>query len=276
MDAVRLAAALLVLHVALVLPDRPDHAGFAALLRLPVELPLAALLMLLTPSVLRRWTGYGLATALALLGLLRMADMAAFTAFARPARLPADLPLAAAGWDFLSGSLGIPVALSVAAGAGLIFAVAVAALVWATGTLATAPLPRGSRRALGALSAAILLGAAILPAGPSGPLTAQASEVAAGHATRMLAQFRKSGAPAAPDPFAEIPGERLLARLHDTDVLIVFVESFGRTSNEDPHYAETTAAALTDFETAAANAGFAARSAWLTSSVFGGQSWLAH
>lgn len=274
----RLCGAVLVLHMALVLPDRADRIGLDALLRLPVELPLVALLLLLPPTRWRRPLALGLAAGLSLLSLLRLADMAAFAAFARPASLPADLPLAAAGWDLVSAALGVPAALGMVAIAVLGLAATTAALGWSASTLAQARLPRGGRRALGGLTLAAILGAAGWPAGVPDILTAQASRIASGHAARMFAQIGNDNRPdrAVPDAFAAVPDDRLLAALNGTDVLIVFVESYGRSTLEDPRYATGTADTLRAFEAAAAKAGFAARSAWLTSSVFGGQSWLAH
>jgi hypothetical protein len=67
-----------------------------------------------------------------------------------------------------------------------------------------------------------------------------------------------------------------LERLGDVDVLILFVESYGRSALENPLHAPSVGAALADFEGAARAAGFGARSAWLTAPIQGGQSWLAH
>jgi hypothetical protein len=75
------------------------------------------------------------------------------------------------------------------------------------------------------------------------------------------------------DPFRATPGDRLLTGLRGKDVLLVVVESYGRTALEGSGRID----ALLDRGTARLrSAGFAARSAFLTSPTFGGLSWLAH
>ena len=50
------------------------------------------------------------------------------------------------------------------------------------------------------------------------------------------------------DRFRDAPPERLLGRLHGADVLLVFVESYGRSALEQPRYAETLLPTLAAFE----------------------------
>jgi hypothetical protein len=57
---------------------------------------------------------------------------------------------------------------------------------------------------------------------------------------------------------------------------VVFIESYGRASLDNPAYATTHRPILSAAETAIAAAGLSARTAWLTSPIEGGQSWLAH
>ncbi|ODN70982.1 sulfatase-like hydrolase/transferase [Methylobrevis pamukkalensis] len=75
---------------------------------------------------------------------------------------------------------------------------------------------------------------------------------------------------------ASIPEASRLARLAGKDVLLVFVESYGRSAIEGDCCASRTAAALARFQDRIAASGFTARSGWLTSTTVGGQSWLAH
>ncbi len=96
---------------------------------------------------------------------------------------------------------------------------------------------------------------------------------AAGAARADLARFR---AEAAADPWAAAPPSAILPALAGTDVIVVFVESYGRSALENPRYAPTVTAALADGEAGLAAAGLAARSAWMTAPMVGGQSWLAH
>ena len=74
----------------------------------------------------------------------------------------------------------------------------------------------------------------------------------------------------------EHPGDRLLTALRGKDVVLTFVESYGRDAVEDPEFAPGVGAVLADGDRRLAAAGFAARSGFLTSSTAGGASWLAH
>jgi hypothetical protein len=78
------------------------------------------------------------------------------------------------------------------------------------------------------------------------------------------------------DPYGPVPGDRLLTALRGKDVLVVFVESYGRVALEDSHLAPTVTAAVDRATTGLSAAGFSGRSAYLTSPTFGGLSWLAH
>ena len=69
---------------------------------------------------------------------------------------------------------------------------------------------------------------------------------------------------------------RLLGGLQGKDVLLVFVEAYGRVALEGPAVAPAVTAVLDDATAGLRAAGISSRSAYLTSPVFGGGSWLAH
>lgn len=107
------------------------------------------------------------------------------------------------------------------------------------------------------------------------------------HASLMLVrQWRAAEASAAglmaiesaiaSDRFRHVPAASLLGRLNDADVLLMFVESYGRSALELPRYARTIAPALQTFEQHLGKRNLLAASGWLTSPTVGGQSWLAH
>jgi hypothetical protein len=81
---------------------------------------------------------------------------------------------------------------------------------------------------------------------------------------------------AANDKFRYTPGDELLNGLRGKDVLLVFVESYGRVAVEDPDIAPSVDRVLDDGTEALRAAGFESRSAFTTSATFGGLSWLAH
>src|SRR4029077_12089197 len=78
------------------------------------------------------------------------------------------------------------------------------------------------------------------------------------------------------DRYRNTPGDRLLTALRGKDVLLVFVESYGKLAVEGSSFSPGIDAVLDAGNRELADAGFAARSGWLTSSTFGGGSWLAH
>jgi hypothetical protein len=84
--------------------------------------------------------------------------------------------------------------------------------------------------------------------------------------TRLIAQ----------DRFRDTPGDRLLTGLRGKDVLLVFVESYGRVAVQDSSFAPRIDAVLDQGGAQLRAAGFTSRSAFLTSPTFGGLSWLAH
>ena len=74
------------------------------------------------------------------------------------------------------------------------------------------------------------------------------------------------------DPFRNTADDDLLTGLRGKDVLLVFVESYGRTALDLP----VVESALDAGERRLQKAGFSSRSGFLTSPTFGGLSWLAH
>jgi hypothetical protein len=80
----------------------------------------------------------------------------------------------------------------------------------------------------------------------------------------------------AQDRFHDTPGNRLLTGLRGKNVLLVFVESYGRTAVHGSSFAPGVDQVLDQGNAQLRSAGFSSRSAYLTSPTFGGLSWLAH
>ena len=78
------------------------------------------------------------------------------------------------------------------------------------------------------------------------------------------------------DRFRATPGNRLLTGLRGKDVLLVFVESYGRVAVQGSSFSPRIDAVLDQGTAQLRAAGFSSRSAFLTSPTFGGLSWLAH
>src|SRR5439155_27298976 len=75
---------------------------------------------------------------------------------------------------------------------------------------------------------------------------------------------------AAVDAFRDTPGTDLLTALRGKDVMVTFVESYGRVAIDDPEFAPQISALLDGGNRRMRAAGFASRSAFLTSPTFGG------
>ena len=78
------------------------------------------------------------------------------------------------------------------------------------------------------------------------------------------------------DRFRNTPGGQLLTGLRGKDVILAFVESYGKVAVQDSSFSPRVDAALDRGTKRLEAAGFSSRSAFLTSSTFGGASWLAH
>ncbi|MET3793148.1 sulfatase [Aquamicrobium terrae] len=269
-------AALALLYLALVAPNHPDAATWAALRHIPLELPLVMTLLLAVGAwPAARWPARAIVTLLIVIALLlKAADLALFGALARPFNLAYDLPLLHAAWMLLAGSSGpVPAALYLTA-AVLVLAL-LSFVIWhATGVL----LRHASERphTVSILTAAIAVATtAAWWAGAASPFS---TRLIAGHASaamRAMQDVAALEAEAAQDPvLASVPSP--LSGLAGTDIVLVFVESYGRSTLDSPLYAGTTNAALRDVERELGALGYAMRSAWLTSPTMGGQSWLAH
>ncbi|MDH2327935.1 sulfatase [Cereibacter sp. SYSU M97828] len=231
-----LAAALLIWAI-LVLPGPPVF---------PLELPVILILSRL--RVLRPLLWLVLVAVFA----IRVADAGMGAAFARPFDLVTDWPLLRSAWDLATASFG---AMRAGAAAGL------AVLMTGLGL----GLALRQRMALPLLALVLVL-----------PVDAPAVKLALTKTTevrRTLADLRDFEIAAQVDPFDGAP--ELLSAFRGRDAAILFVESYGRASFDNPRYATHTDI-LRGAEPRLRARGYALRSGWLTSPVIGGQSWLAH
>ena len=212
------------------------------------------------------------------LGLLKGADLAMSAAYSRALNPVTDAGLAIAAWQFAVGTVGIAAATAGLAAIGLALIALAVALFWGLGGLSR--LPVAGRMTLAGLCGLGLLGYAVGSLGV-GPRIVQAENLAyvADRARlvrttyRELADFERA---LADDPLAGAERRSLFSALDGRDVVVIFVESYGRSAIEDSRYAETIGARLTSIDAQLARAGHHAVSGWLRSPTVGGMSWLAH
>jgi phosphatidylglycerophosphate synthase len=275
--------AVLVVWVALVAPDQLNRLTPSAFVRLPLEGVVLIALALVLPASTRRLLACVVGPILGLLVIVKILDMGFFEAFDRPFDPVADGSYTGIGIETLRDSIGRTEANLAVVGAAAL-GVAVVVLT----TLAVLRLTRvaaGNRRwslhavtALGVVWALCwALGAQLVSYAPI------ASSSAAGlafHEVRAVRAGVQDHAVFADDirhdRFRDTPADQLLTGLRGKDVLLVFVESYGKVAIQDPSFSPRVVAALDKGTKRLQAAGFASRSAFLTSPTFGGLSWLAH
>ena len=277
--------AVVILDLLLIQPNHPAAVAWDALLLFPLELP-AILLALLALGVSRAGVALRLAlvAALTIIVVLKTADFIMFTSLNRGFNPLGDMPLVGYFYDLIVGNLGHAATIAVIVGAMLVIAGLAAALWWAMRVWSRLLLPR-PLPALAAVAAVAAVGLVITDVGAkmgrwstpfSYPGTAFSTRVAVERietAQQTIADLRVFRAAAKNDPFA---GQAGLFDLLDRDVIVVFVESYGRTSLDTPLYANLHRETLTNAQTQLEALGLAMSSTLLASPTQGGQSWLAH
>jgi hypothetical protein len=276
-------AAAIVVTGTLLLPDRLTLTDLGSFAAVPVELVLGAALIMLTPVPARRVVAGLLGLLLGVLAVLKIIDAGFYAALSRPFDLVLDWRLAGGAWQLLTASLGTKIAVLTVA-ATLLVVVGLLLVTVSSVLRLTRLLDRHPSAALPAVAA---LAACWLAFSATGWVVA-APYPAASHASttkiiREIARVREGRidqqrflTEAAVDDFRDVPADRLLATLHGKQVLLVFVESYGRVALEDPTIAPAVDGALDAGNRALADHGLHARSGYLTSPTAGGGSWLAH
>jgi len=277
--------AVVILDLLLIQPNHPAAVAWDALLLFPLELP-AILLALLALGASRAGVALRLAlvAALTIIVVLKTADFVMFTSLNRGFNPLGDMPLIRYFYDLIVGNLGHAATIAAVVGAMLVIAGLAAALWWAMRVWSRLLLPR-PLPALAAVAAVAAVGFVITDVGAkmgrwstpfSYPGTAFTTRVAVERieiAQQTIADLRVFRAAAKNDPFA---GQAGLFDLLDRDVIVVFVESYGRTSLDTPLYANLHRETLTNAQTQLEALGLAMSSTLLASPTQGGQSWLAH
>jgi phosphatidylglycerophosphate synthase len=269
--------ALLLVWVALVAPSQPGDFTLAAFARLPLELLVVVAVAALLPATPRRVLVVLVGAVLSALVVVKFLDIGFFTAFDRPFSPVDDSSYVGIGIETLRDAIG-------RSQADVVVAV-VAVLVVALLAIPVLALLRVTRIAAGhrdwALRAVAALGivwvALRLVGAPVASSSAAALAVDEVQAVQTgLRDHEVLARQLAHDRFRATPGNRLLSDLRGKDVLLVFVESYGRVAVQGSSFAPQVDAVLQRGDAQLRAAGFSARSAFLTSPTFGGLSWLAH
>lgn len=165
---------------------------------------------------------------------------------------------------------------AVAIGSGAVVAVSALRL----GRAARGQGARG-RAAVAALATAwVVFSLAGSQVAPGTPVAAsRAADVLVAASTRAAASVQEQQVferALASDPLASDPPARPMSLLAGKDVVIAFVESYGRVAVEPSSFTDGIARTLDEGADTLERHGYVAQSAFLTSPTFGGVSWLAH
>ncbi|WP_235842240.1 sulfatase-like hydrolase/transferase [Ciceribacter selenitireducens] len=266
---------------ACMMPDNPGAFHPAAFLRIPLEVPLLAFALLLLPRRMAALVAL-LATAVVFcLLFLKLADVGVLSAFQRRFNPYLDLKMLFDGWNLLSGAIGkLGAALAIGLAAGALTAL-IGAFWWAC--IRMTRLGRQARRAAVAGFAIILaVGLGLLAGGSRVGLKDVAELRVAPYlgerlslVARSVADIRRFEDELTADK-GYAGGDGLFARIRGRDVILVFIESYGRSAIEDPRYGALIKPRLDSVDRQLQAAGFSAASGWTRSPTVGGLSWLAH
>ncbi|WP_327347770.1 sulfatase [Streptomyces europaeiscabiei] len=277
------ASAAALVFFALLMPGKAEFFEVRQFLRIPVEPILGAALLMVLPRRPRLVAAVGIGVGLAALVVVKALDIGFNQFLGRGFNVVLDWGLLDDAESYVKDTLG-----STGARAAVIGLVALVLLLFVVMALAVVRLVNLlARERDRATRGTIIAGAVWITCAALGltPIenTAVASRSAIGFVQDRWARVQETlrdeaafAKEAKKDRFADVPGDRLLTGLRGKDVMITFIESYGRAALEDPAIAPGVNGALDEEGKALTGAGFAARSGWLTSATYGGSSWLGH
>jgi CDP-alcohol phosphatidyltransferase len=276
-------AAVALVWFVLVVPHQPFVLSASAFARIPVEgLVVAGLALVLPPR--GRLVVAGLAgLLLGLVTVVKVLDLGFFTAFDRPFDPVNDLGYLRPAVDLVDESAGTVAATVAVLVAGLLVLGLLVGMPLAVRRLTrlVARHRTWSGRAVGGLLAVWLVCAlAGLENGQGQPVaSANASRLAVGQVQavdaglKSLEEFEEA---ASRERITTVKRRDLLGALRGKDVVVAFVESYGRVALEDLAASTAVRAVLDDGTRQLGAYGYSSRSAFLHSPTYGGLSWLAH
>jgi hypothetical protein len=278
--------AVVVVCLALESPGQYNVWGIQDFLRLPLEALALGVVALFLPPRPMRVVALVFGVLLAALVLLRGLNLGFRAALTRPFDIVDDWTYLRDGAETLATFAG-PVVAALAVTAAIAVTVGLFVLVpWASMRVA-AEVGRHRGRAVPVLAILVAGWFTLAATGVGWPHGYYTAAVASDATARMawqtvqtvpdyLADRTTFSHDIRTDPAAAVPASSLVAGLAGKDVLVVYVESYGRVALDDPQVAPTVRAALTTSDEELSAAGFSARSAWVDSPTFGAGSWLAH
>ncbi|MGZ4345562.1 MAG: CDP-alcohol phosphatidyltransferase family protein [Solirubrobacteraceae bacterium] len=275
--------AALVLWVALVAPDQPKYLTLSGFLRVPLEGLVLVAAAVFLPKTPRRVLAVGIGVLLTLVVVLKVINYEVFILYNRPYDPLGDTTQLGNGIETLRSLVGGTETKLIEVGA-VVGTVVLAILLTVAMLRVTRVAAENRRWALQAVAGLAAVGAVCWALGAQLiSHTPIASTLSAGLVVDEVNAVRADihdhsvfAVEIKHDPIASTPANRLLTSLRGKDVLLVFVEAYGQLAVQGAPFSPKVDAALTQGDERLQSAGFAARSAFLTSATYGGISWLAH
>ena len=248
-----------------------------------LSIELAVLLLLLPLSNARRGptsprTLRVLAGLFVLFALGRYGEVTAPALYGRPVNLYWDLPNVGSVIGMVAGAAPAWLVAAALLVVILVLTLMYVAARWALGRVdepLRSPRTRKFVAAAAGACAVIFIAQALFTRLPQFPqFTTPVTQTYADQLSRVYDTFSMSAAarriPASPQFHSD------LGALGNRDVLLVFMESYGRVTYDRPGIAREVTPAREQLEEAARRTGRSVVSAFVTSPTFGGNSWLAH
>ncbi|MBB4122723.1 sulfatase-like hydrolase/transferase [Martelella radicis] len=266
---------------ALNLPDHPHAFSLEAFLHLPIEIPLLGLALVLLPRRVALFVAALASLALGIVLFLRLGDIGVQAAFQRRFNPYLDIRIFADGWNVFSGAVG-PLAAALAIACAVILFLGLLALFFVSARTLAGVSGKAARCTALAFAGILAAGLVLWGAGAATGSRAYADAGGSAYVVQRVQAVAKAMKDmqrfdrllAESDPLSET--DKLFQAVEGRDIVLIFIESYGRSAVEDPRYAPLIAPRLEAVEEELADSGFAAASGWSRSPTMGGLSWLAH
>ncbi len=255
-----------------------------ALLRVPLEAIVALVILAVLPWASARRVVASLAAMVFIASILSAAlDRGFVSAVGEPFNVMTSWPELVSAYGVLSDSTA-PAVAAVIVGL-LVCAAFLIVFLLARALLQLALVIRHHPRTtwIGATAIATgwvglaLVGAQLVAGQPVAAAdTVRMTMTKADQVTTTMAERAVFERAAATDDFEAVPASDLLGGLKGKDVIIAFVESYGQVAVQDTVFSKGVDDVLRKGTSDLAALGYSERSAFMTSSTFGGISWLAH
>ncbi|MFI6008967.1 CDP-alcohol phosphatidyltransferase [Streptomyces sp. NPDC051243] len=275
-----LAAALI--QVCLQMPNTLGNLKPTEFIRLPAEAIIGAAVLLTLPRRPRLIVAATTGAALGALTALNVLDIGYNEYLGRHFNIVLDWELLDDAQSYMKDSLGGTTITLLTIGLILLVIALIALVALATVRVAEVLARHKADASRGALIAGTVwitctaFGLQVAGVPIAADHTAGVIKVHARRAMDTLRDEAQFARDARADTFGGTPPAQLVPDLRGKDVIFTFIESYGRSALEDPEIAPGVTETLDTSTKALTEAGFHAKSGWLTSATFGGNSWLGH